>query len=212
MHFTTKAAAALAIANAVPQAFGHYIFDKLILNGQPTGQWEYVRKLASSQSNSPIFDVTSPDIRCMPGGLESGPTTGVASVKAGDTVGFTVNSNMGHPGPATAYMSKATGNVTAYQGDGDWFKIWDAGVKTFATDGQQLTWVTDGVTQVSFKIPTAIEDGEYLLRMEHIATHEAGRVGGAQFYISCAQISVTGGAGGSPSPVGKFPGICKCIS
>lgn len=204
MHFSTKVAATLALAQGT---FAHYIFDKLILNGQPTAQWEYVRKLADRQSNSPIFDVTSNDIRCMPGGLESGPTTKVAPVTAGDTVGFTVNSNMGHPGPLTVYMSKATGDVTTYQGDGDWFKIMDAGVKTFASQNQQLTWITDGVTQVDFTIPTAIENGQYLLRVEHIATHEAGRVGGAQFYISCAQIEVTGGSGGTPSPVGQFPGI-----
>lgn len=205
MHFTTKAAATLAIASTVPGAFGHYIFDKLILNGAPTAQWEYVRKLASSQSNSPIFDVTSNDIRCMP--LDASATTKTAPVTAGDTVGFTVNSNMGHPGPLTVYMSKAPGAIASYTGDGDWFKIMDAGVKTFASQGQQLTWITDGVTQVDFTIPTAIENGDYLLRVEHIATHEAGRVGGAQFYISCAQITVSGGSGGTPSPVGKFPGI-----
>ena len=208
MLFTTKAAAVVAIAGSLPQAFGHYIFDRLILGGAQTGQWEYVRKLASSQSNSPIFDVTSNDIRCMP--LDTAATTKTAPVTAGDTVGFTVNSNMGHPGPLTVYLSKAPGDVNSYSGDGDWFKIYDAGVKTFATNNQGLTWITDGVTQVSFKIPTAIPDGQYLLRVEHIATHEAGRTAGAQFYIACAQIDVTGGAGGSPSPVGKFPGICKC--
>lgn len=48
--------------------------------------------------------------------------------------------------------------------------------------------------------------GQYLLRAEHIALHVAGSVGGAQFYISCAQINVVGGGSGSPSPLVKLPG------
>lgn len=30
-----------------------------------------------------------------------------------------------------------------------------------------------------------------------------------QFYISCAQVTVTGGSGGTPSPTAKIPGHVK---
>lgn len=51
--------------------------------------------------------------------------------------------------------------------------------------------------------------GDYLLRIEHIALHGASNTNGAQFYISCAQITVTGGGSGTPSPLVAFPGAYK---
>jgi len=48
--------------------------------------------------------------------------------------------------------------------------------------------------------------GEYLLRVESIALHVAESVGGAQFYISCGQIEVTGSGNATPSPTIDFPG------
>jgi hypothetical protein len=52
-----------------------------------------------------------------------------------------------------------------------------------------------------------VADGEYLLRVEHIALHGAGSVGGAQLYISCAQISVSGGSGSlNTGALASFPG------
>lgn len=47
------------------------------------------------------------------------------------------------------------------------------------------------------------------MRAEHIALHSAGSSGGAQFYISCAQINVTGGGAGTPGPLVAFPGAYK---
>jgi hypothetical protein len=61
-------------------------------------------------------------------------------------------------------------------------------------------------TSVSFTIPSATPDGEYLVRVEHIALHSASTSGGAQFYISCGQINVTGGGSGTPGPLVAFPG------
>jgi len=44
------------------------------------------------------------------------------------------------------------------------------------------------------------------LRIEHLALHVAQSTGGAQWYISCAQVTVTGAGGGSPSPTALLPG------
>ena len=62
---------------------------------------------------------------------------------------------------------------------------------------------------VSVTIPRNIPSGDYLLRIEHIALHQASNVNGAQFYISCAQIKITGGGNGSPGPLVSFPGAYK---
>jgi hypothetical protein len=47
------------------------------------------------------------------------------------------------------------------------------------------------------------------MRVEHIALHSASAVGGAQFYLSCAQLKVENGGNGSPSPKVAFPGAYK---
>jgi hypothetical protein len=44
------------------------------------------------------------------------------------------------------------------------------------------------------------------MRIEHIGLHVAQSLGAAQFYISCGQLTVTGGGAGSPSPLVAFPG------
>jgi hypothetical protein len=59
---------------------------------------------------------------------------------------------------------------------------------------------------VEFKIPKNVPSGKYLARIESIALHQAQSVGGAQMYLSCAQIEVTGGGSGKPSPLVSFPG------
>jgi hypothetical protein len=66
-----------------------------------------------------------------------------------------------------------------------------------------------GATSVSFKIPAATPSGDYLLRVEHIGLHVAQSSGGAQFYISCGQVTVTGGGSGTPGPLVSFPGAYK---
>lgn len=59
--------------------------------------------------------------------------------------------------------------------------------------------------RVDVKIPADIPAGDYLLRAEVIALHVAGQTNGAQFYVSCYQITVSGGGSASPALV-KFPG------
>lgn len=87
-----------------------------------------------------------------------------------------------------------------------WFKIY-AEPSTFSNG--QLSWNSLNAATASVTIPRSTPSGEYLLRVEHIALHSAGQINGAQLYISCAQISVTGGGSGSPSPLVAFPGAYK---
>ena len=54
-----------------------------------------------------------------------------------------------------------------------------------------------------------MEDGEYLLRVEHLALHQAKS--NPEFYLSCAQVEVTGGgagpaSGADPDNLVAFPG------
>lgn len=206
-----RATTALAALAALPSAFAHYNFESLIVNGQVTEPYKYVRR--TTNSNSPIENVSSPNIVCNQGGNDANirAATQTYTVSPGDTLGFAINSELGHPGPQSVYMSKAPNGVTAqnYLGDGDWFKVYSLTTSRIDTN-TGLHWATfpnsQGVKNFTFTLPRDTPPGEYLLRGEHIALHGAGNVNGAQFYIGCAQIKVTGNGSGSPGPTIKLPG------
>lgn len=88
-----------------------------------------------------------------------------------------------HKGPLLAYMKKvsdATQNPSAGPGNG-WFKISEVGLIS------STQWAVDALISAggvqSVKIPSCIENGDYLLRFELIALHSASSYPGAQFYV-----------------------------
>ncbi|PKS09156.1 hypothetical protein jhhlp_003770 [Lomentospora prolificans] len=185
--------------------YGHYVFDSLILDGKPTGQWEYVRMTDNHYSNAPVVDVTSPEIRCYQA-VNDGSSTSTANVTAGATIGFTSSPAAYHPGPLSFYMAKAPDGVSAaeFNGSGDvWFKIFQDKPTITASS---IDWPNTGKSQLGVKIPTCLPDGDYLLRIEQVGLHSASSLGGAQFYISCAQVRVTGGGSVDPHPLVSLPG------
>ncbi|KAF3004261.1 hypothetical protein E8E13_008141 [Curvularia kusanoi] len=200
MKLITTLLAALA-ANTVS---AHYTFPAL----SGTSDWSSVRKTANFQSNGPVTDVSSQALRC----YELSPGSGASSttsVAAGSSVTFKVAPNLFHPGPLQFYMAKVPSGKTAANWDGSgnvWFKIY-AEPATFANG--QLSWKSLNAATASVTIPKNTPSGDYLLRVEHIALHSASQINGAQLYISCAQISVTGGGSGSPSPLVALPGAYK---
>jgi hypothetical protein len=56
-----------------------------------------------------------------------------------------------------------------------------------------------------------VRAGEYLLCVEYFALHSGVSANGAQFYISCGQLNVTGGGVGVPKPLVPFPSAYKPI-
>ncbi|KAI0310684.1 glycoside hydrolase, partial [Amylostereum chailletii] len=108
-----------------------------------------------------------------------------------------------HKGPVITYLAKI-GNATQTDVTGlKWFKIWEDGL---AADG---TWGVDRMIadkgKVVFNIPACIEAGQYLMRHEVIALHAASSYPGAQLYMECAQLQITGGGSAVPNTV-NFPG------
>ncbi|KAF2741441.1 hypothetical protein EJ04DRAFT_571531 [Polyplosphaeria fusca] len=197
----------LAALLSVTAVTAHYTFPEFIAGGAGTGQWKYVRKTTNYQSNGPVTDVTSTQIRCYE--LSPGTASQTYEVKAGDTIGFTAMTSISHPGPLQFYMAKVPDGKTAATWDGAgqvWFKIFEQGATITAAG---MSWASQGATKVTVPIPKSLPSGEYLFRVEHIGLHSAGSAGGAQFYISCAQVKVTGGGSGSPSPLVSFPGAYK---
>ncbi|KAK1146758.1 hypothetical protein N8T08_002519 [Aspergillus melleus] len=202
---------AVLLAALTTEALGHYNFEALIVNGVITKAYEYVRRTTNGWS--PIADVDSQDMVCNEGGLDSETMTNTQTykVKPGDEVGFTVNIEIGHPGPLAVYMSRAPDGTkaNAYKGDGDWFKAY--ALTTRGVDESGIHWgnYPDGIAirNFTFTLPKDLPSGDYLMRAEHIGLHDASQYAKAQIYIGCAQITVEGSGSGSPSPTVKIPGV-----
>ncbi|THU86952.1 glycoside hydrolase family 61 protein A [Dendrothele bispora CBS 962.96] len=197
---------AVGILALLLQANAHYTFPNLIVNGAKTADWVNVRMTNNHYSNGPVTDVTSPDFRCYTS--ETQATAQTINVAAGSQLGIAVNDPTGiyHPGVVNIYMAKAPGDVTSWDGSGQvWFKVHEVTAKT--DGGTSITFPAQNVPSVSFTVPKNLPNGQYLVRMEAIALHSASSFGGAQFYISCGQVQVTGGGSGSPGPLVSIPGV-----
>ncbi|KAG8743476.1 hypothetical protein FRC10_011948 [Ceratobasidium sp. 414] len=157
-------------------------------------------------NNSPVTDVNSNDIICNVNG--NIPASGVTNVPAGATVSVQWDQGA-HPGPNLIYLAKVGDAKTSTITGLKWFKISQEGL----ISGQ--TWSSpkpDG--RYTFKIPSNIAPGAYLLRGETIGLHVASTYPGAQFYMyvkagqSDQRINVTGGGSANPAGV-SFPGAYK---
>ncbi|KAJ4357474.1 uncharacterized protein N0V89_002050 [Didymosphaeria variabile] len=204
MKFTTALSVAVAASsvNGATLQPRHYTFPSI---GSSTA-WQYVRQTDNYQSNGPVTDVSSNLVRCY---TSSNKGVATQSVAAGSSVTFKANQAVFHQGPIQFYMAKVPSGQTAATWDGSgnvWFKIYAE--KATVSNGA-LSWASLNQASFSATIPKNVPSGEYLLRIEHIALHGASAANGAQLYISCAQLSVTGGGSGSPSPLVAFPGAYK---
>ncbi|KDQ12169.1 glycoside hydrolase family 61 protein [Botryobasidium botryosum FD-172 SS1] len=155
-------------------------------------------------NNSPVEDVNSANIVCNVNG--NTPAASLCSVAAGSTATVTWDTGA-HPGPGKDYLPRQTSDAkTTNPASLSWFKISQDGLRS---DGK---WGSDYVNSAggkySFKIPSNIAAGQYLLRGETIGLHVAQNYPGAQFYMGCAQLNITGGGSANPSGV-KFPGAYK---
>ncbi|EUC45736.1 carbohydrate-binding module family 1 protein [Bipolaris oryzae ATCC 44560] len=192
----------------------HATFQDLWVNGSTCARLP--------NSNSPVTSVTSNDIRC---NVNQGPASSKCSVPAGTTVTIEMHQQNGdrscaneaiggaHYGPVLVYLSKVSDASTA-DGSAPFFKIFQ---DTWAQNpsgggGSDDYWGTKDLNKncgkMDVKIPADLAAGDYLLRAEAIALHAAGSSGGAQFYMTCYQITVTGGGSSVPSGV-SFPGAYK---
>ncbi|TFY83106.1 hypothetical protein EWM64_g910 [Hericium alpestre] len=194
-------------------AFANTVFSSMSVNGVPQGQGVGIRV---PSANSPITDVTSDDIICNTGFLQP-VSQAVIPVPAGGSVtanfhhrsaGYT-GPDPADPidptdkGPLTAYLAavpEATqSTVTGLQ----WFKIWEDGLSASGQWASDRLFINNG--SATFTIPSCIQSGQYLLRVEDIALQDASSYPGAQFFMSCAQIEVSSGGTDSPATV-SFPG------
>ncbi|KAI5866738.1 glycoside hydrolase family 61 protein [Durotheca rogersii] len=201
--------AGLAVFTLAATVAGHATFQQLWVAGEDQGST--CARLPAN--NNPVTSVSSSDIRCNVGGTKAAASK--CSVPAGSTVTVEMHQQPGdrdcskeaiggnHFGPVIVYLSKV-GDAASADGSSSWFKIfelgYDAATKTWGND-----LLNEGCGKQDIKIPSNIAPGDYLLRAETIALHTASQSNGAQFYMTCYQITVTGGGSANPSGV-QFPG------
>ncbi|KAI1469641.1 lytic polysaccharide monooxygenase [Daldinia caldariorum] len=214
MRSTLSAAVAALAATHVA---GHATFQDLWINGHGAS----CARLP--QSNSPVTDVTSKDIICNAG---TKPVSGKCSVAAGSTVTVEMHQQPGdrscaseaiggaHYGPVQVYMASVADASAADGSSSSWFKIfadtWAKNPSGGSSDDD--FWGTKDINtccgRMDVKIPTDIAPGDYLLRAEALALHTASQKGGAQFYMTCFQLTVTGSGSAKPAGV-SLPGAYK---
>jgi hypothetical protein len=150
----------IAFSAIAQVASAHYFFDTTIVNGVSSSSNEYIRASTRATAYNPIkFSGNPPeDIRdnskfdegdgiCNQGAFTNAGKTKVLEIAAGEelTVKLGVGAKMEHPGPGLVYMSHAPDDdVVAYDGTGDWFKIFEEGICTegdFTSDA----WCTWGM-------------------------------------------------------------------
>nr|6RS6_A Chain A, AA9 [Panus similis]6RS9_A Chain A, AA9 [Panus similis] len=190
------------------------VFSSLTVNGVDLGQGVAVRV---PSSNAPVTDIESDDIICNTGFIQPVSKT-VAAVPAGGTViahfhhtsaGY-VGPDPSDPldptnkGPVLAYLAKVPDATQSDVTGLKWFKIWQDGYTPATRQwGSDKLFINGG--NATFTIPSCLQAGQYLLRVESISLLNAEQYPGAQFFLSCGQINITGG--NKVQPVGvDFPG------
>ncbi|CAE7212184.1 unnamed protein product [Rhizoctonia solani] len=162
---------------------------------------------------SPVKDLQSKDLVC---GFGATPGSVVASAKPGDTLVYSwandlaENGNWIHDtGPVMMYFAQVPAGQTAdtFTGEGaQWFKTDQAGKKNNKwVQGSFMSGAT-----FKTKIPETLANGDYLVRHEIVALHNAENKGGVEFYPSCFQLRVknsnAGNATVTATPTLSFPG------
>ncbi|KAI1263727.1 glycosyl hydrolase family 61-domain-containing protein [Xylariaceae sp. FL1019] len=199
MRFTS-AAAAVAFVTTVS---AHTRMYSVWVNGEDQGDGRSVY-IRSPATNDPVKDLTSPDLVCNTAGATA--VDSFVSAAAGDTLSFewyhdSRNDDiidLSHLGPIITYIAPYTADNGASP---IWSKIDEEGY----ADG---TWAVENLVsnggKKDFTVPSGIAAGQYLIRQEIIALHEAdaaytdNSARGAQFYPSCVQIEITGSGSDVP--------------
>ncbi|KAJ1987872.1 hypothetical protein GGI25_004171 [Coemansia spiralis] len=207
----------------IAQVAAHTYLSHVTLDGTRYNEGQCIRPYPKDR-NFPVYDPSSKDLTCGTNGINT-VAAQTCAVKAGSVITVEWHQlndsaadlviDPSHVGPCLVYMAPLSSG-----GAGDvWFKIFEEGY-----DPTTKKWCINNLIanhgKLDVKLPSDIKAGDYLLRTEIIALHEAFSnyatqsatpPEGAQYYVNCAQVSVSGG--GDVTPQGyAIPGIYKTDS
>lgn len=140
------------------------------------------------------------------------PAKRKCAIAAGATIGIQWHHNSNspsddileatHKGPCLAYLAKSDTGAGPV-----WFKIFEDGY-----DPATQLWGTDRLIRnrgrIDVTIPSDIAPGNYLLRGEVLALHNAYSLDGVQPYVGCVELVISGSGSATPQGV-SFPGAYK---
>jgi hypothetical protein len=163
---------------------------------------------------NPVTSCTDAKLRC------NGGTSATLSATAapGDTITAIWQQWTHSQGPVIVWMYKCSGAFSSCDGSGaGWFKIDEGGfhgdgtkvfLDTETPSGWDIAKLVGGNKPWSSKIPANLAPGNYLVRHELIALHQANS---PQFYPECAQVVITGSGTAQPGSSYKaaIPGYCN---
>ncbi|KAM0545130.1 hypothetical protein ACHAPJ_011475 [Fusarium lateritium] len=197
-------AAALAMATTVS---AHAQVYSLWVDGkdQGDGRSVYIR---SPDSNSPVKDLSSPDLVCNVNGAKAAPK--FVKAAAGSELTFEwYHDNRGDDIIASSHKGPIITYIAPYTAENPTGAIWTKIAEQGYSGGE---WAVDKLIAAKGKadvtLPADLKAGKYIVRQEIIGLHEAdashaeNEARGAQFYPSCAQVEVTGS--GTAVPDEKF--------
>ncbi|KAI9674030.1 MAG: hypothetical protein M1829_003873 [Trizodia sp. TS-e1964] len=216
MHYS-KALAALAVVASVPSVTAHRHVLEIHHRAQIFLGWFSWIKNQSIQWSvkkdvdyyEPVFSSSyqTDDIICHTG---ASPAPIHMTVAAGESLSmFWGTWIVGHQGPVIDYMANCNGPCESVNKDDlKFFKVGGVGLlssKGSGPYGNRGTWAADQLQDNNatwtMTIPPTIAPGNYIVRHEVIAHHNSYLLGGAQNFISCINVKVTG------SGIANPPGI-----
>jgi hypothetical protein len=159
----------------------------------------------ATQDRGPVDGnkLNDPDIICQRGATNAGTIS--APVAAGDSVSLQWTPwPDSHHGPVLDYLADCGADCsTVDKTTLKFFKI--DGVGMTSTSGSPPNFADDDMiannNTWTVQIPASIAPGNYVLRHETIALHQAQDVGGSQPYPQCINLQVTGGGSDKPDGV-----------
>ncbi|KAK0201881.1 glycosyl hydrolase family 61-domain-containing protein [Desarmillaria ectypa] len=172
------------------------VFSAVSVNGVDQGHAVGVRV---PSSNAPITDIDSNGLICNTNFIQP-ISDEVIKVAAGDKITAQFHhTSAGYVGPDPSDPLDPTNKGLK------WFKIWQDGYDPVTRQwGSDHLFINGG--NATFTIPSCLASGNYLLRAESVNLLSASFYPGAQFFMSCAQLSISGStAFASPATV-SFPG------
>ncbi|KAF4983192.1 hypothetical protein FZEAL_1349 [Fusarium zealandicum] len=140
-----------------------------------------------------------PDIICH---RDAVPAKGHVQIAAGDTITLKWSEwPESHHGPIVDYLANCNGPCEKVdKTELEFFKIDGLGIVKQGRPGKYADGIMkDNGFTWSVRIPENIASGNYVLRHEIIALHNALDEGGAQNYPQCFNLKITGGGGDYPN-------------
>ncbi|KAJ1722077.1 hypothetical protein LPJ53_003484 [Coemansia erecta] len=193
-------------------AQAHTFLSNLTINGTRLELGKCIRPYEDNR-NYPVKDLSSDELTCRTTSMDVADTD-ICGVPAGSTVTVEWHEtdeqdraiSDSHLGPCIVYLSPLEAN-----GAGNvWFKIFEDGY-----DPDTKKWCVDKIIAskglLDITIPADIKQGNYLMRTEVIALHEADREygsdenAGAELFPNCAQLYIIGDGTAQPTGV-AIPG------